>query len=84
MKYYFIITKGIRVLHLQPGKNKTDATDNFNCIFSGDHIADIVMEAISCPHQGKFVLPDLPEWMNYEIAKDAKVCMKCSTPVEVS
>lgn len=78
MQQYFIIDQK-HYMHLQEGKNMADAKDKFN-----DRHAiksDIAMQAQPCVHK-KYIIPDVPEWMEYTPTASSLLCLKCSTPKE--
>ena len=75
MPYYFILDKQNK-MHGLTASSKEQATEPHN-----DHYAikaDQVIEAVPCPHPGKYVAPDLPSWMEYYPTKGCGICYKCS------
>ena len=72
--YFFVIDRA-RNMHRIESVDRQCAYEDFN----DKHkiIADLILDAEPCPH-GKYILPKLPPWMEYNADSSCKICYVCS------
>lgn len=78
MQPFFIIDRSHH-MYLQQGNDTSDAMARHNDIYKIP--ADLAIQAQPCPHK-RYIIPELPEWMEYTPNASCKLCLKCSTPQE--